>query len=216
MSYDTLQIITLQSYSRLMSGGRAVSGSKRPARPSAPGRPSTGLGHPLRAALLDLLSRRGTLTSTQAAAELGESSGACSFHLRQLERYGQIEAVPGRHGRARPWRLVTVRPAARAGAAEAKDEFGELARELENEGYRRWLAGRDTAPPGWHDEAFSTVLHLTPEQVTELAAAIRALITQYGQARHGAGAATAVLPVGVVARLFPLLPPADTEPGPRP
>ena len=193
-----------------------MSGSKRPAGPSAPGRPSTGLGHPLRAALLDLLSRRATLTSTQAAAELGESSGACSFHLRQLERYGQIEAVPGQHGRARPRRLVTARPAARAGPAEAGNEFGELARELENEGYRRWLAGRDTAPPGWHDEAFSTVLHLTPEQVTELAAAIRALITQYGQARHGAGAATAVLPVGVVARLFPLLPPADTEPGPRP
>ncbi|MGH3402695.1 MAG: winged helix-turn-helix domain-containing protein, partial [Streptosporangiaceae bacterium] len=99
--------------------------------PAAPGRPSSGLGHPLRAALLDLLSRRATLTSTQAAAELGESSGACSFHLRQLERYGQIEAVPGQHGRARPWRLATARPAARDGAGECGDEFGELARELE-------------------------------------------------------------------------------------
>ena len=198
-----------------------MSGSMQPG-PAAPGRPSSGLGHPLRAALLDLLARRDTLTSTQAARELGESSGACSFHLRQLERYGQIEPVPDQPGRARPWRLVTARPAGQGeageagGAGEAGDEFGELARELENEGYRRWLAGRDTAPPGWHDEAFSTVLHLTPEQVTELAAAIRAVITQYGQARHGAGAATSTLPVGVVARLFPLLPPADPEPGPRP
>ncbi len=58
------------------------------------------------------------------------------------------------------------------------------------------------------------MLHLTPEQVTELAAAIRAVITQYSQAKHGAGAATSVLPVGVVARLFPLLPPTGPEPRP--
>ena len=193
-----------------------MSGSMQPG-PAAPGRPSSGLGHPLRAALLDLLARRGTLTSTQAAGELGESSGACSFHLRQLERYGQIEPVPDQPGRARPWRLVAARPAGQGGVGEAGgggDEFGELARELENEGYRRWLAGRDAAPPGWHDEAFSTVLHLTPAQVTELAGAIRAVITQYSQRDHAAGEETSVLPVGVVARLFPLLPPADPEPRP--
>ena len=192
---------------------RVVSGSMQPG-PAAPGRPSSGLGHPLRAALLDLLARRGTLTSTQAARELGESSGACSFHLRQLERYGHIEPVPDQPGRARPWRLVTARPAGQGGAGGGGDEFGELARELENEGYRRWLAGRDTAPRGWHDEAFSTVLHLTPAQVTELAEAIRGVITQYSQREHDAGQETSVLPVGVVARLFPLLPPADPEPRP--
>ena len=87
-----------------------------------------------------------------------------------------------------------------------------LARELENEGYRRWLAGRDTAPPGWRDEAFSTVLHLTPEELTEVAAAIRAVIAPYSRARHGAGAATSGLPVGVVARMFPLLPAGRPEP----
>lgn len=197
-----------------------------------PGRPSSALGHPLRAALLDLLSRRATLTSTQAARELGESSGACSFHLRQLARFGQVEPVPGDWGRARPWRIAAgpAGPAASAGGGEA--EFGELARELEDEGYRRWLAGRAGAPPGWRDEAFSTVLHLTPERLGELAIAIRAVVESFaaGQ-REGqrdghrdvlpdglragepagpprGGGQAAVLPVGVVARLFPLLPPA--------
>jgi DNA-binding transcriptional ArsR family regulator len=193
--------------------GESTSGSahRRPADrlsaprlPAAPGRPSAGLGHPLRLALLDLLARRPTLTSTEAARALGETSGACSFHLRQLERYGQVEAVPGEHGRARPWRLVTGRP---SGPGPAADEFGELARELENEGYRRWLAGRDTAPAGWHDEAFSTVLTLTPAELSELAGAIRAIISEYGRKEHAAGEETSVLPVGVVARLFPLLPP---------
>jgi hypothetical protein len=177
--------------------------------------------HPLRVALLELLSTRATLTSTQAARELGESSGACSFHLRQLERYGQVEPAPGGRGRERPWRLATGSPApsslARAAGTGAGDQFGELARELENEGYRRWLAGRETAPPGWRDEAFSAVLYLTPEQLTEVAAAIRAVVASFTQpddpdqasGTTAPGRPAAVLPVGVVARMFPLLPPGD-------
>ena len=67
-----------------------MSGQARPGREAGPagtvrpGRQGAALGHPLRVALLDLLSRHETLTATQAARELGESSGACSFHLRQL------------------------------------------------------------------------------------------------------------------------------------
>jgi Helix-turn-helix domain len=188
-----------------------------------PGRPGLALGHPLRVALLGLLAHRATLTSTEAARELGESSGACSFHLRQLARYGHVEEVPGARGRARPWRLVAAaEPAGSAGSRSAEstptggDEFGALARELENEGYRRWLSHREAAPPGWPDAAFSTVLHLTPEELTEVAAAIRQVIAAYAgrpgprPGRPGAGAA-AVLPVAVVARMFPLLP-ADADP----
>jgi hypothetical protein len=192
-----------------------------------PGRPGLALGHPLRVALLGLLAHRATLTSTEAARELGESSGACSFHLRQLARYGHVEEVPGARGRVRPWRLATgaaeppaAEPAAGApaGGGEAaggSDEFGALARELENEGYRRWLSDRAAAPPGWRDEAFSAVLHLTPEELAEVAAAVRGVIAAYaaraaereaGPGRgRGAGPA-GVLPVAVVARMFPLLP----------
>lgn len=173
-----------------------------------PGRAGGARGHPLRVALLDLLAGRDTLTATQAAAELGESSGACSFHLRQLERYGLIEEAPGPPGRVRPWRLAT----AAATAGEYGDaDFAELARELENEGYRRWLAGRETAPAGWRDEAFSTVLYLTPAELDQVAAAIRAVIAPYGD-RDAAGrrqAGESGLPVAVVARMFPLLPAAS-------
>jgi len=203
-----------------------------------PGRPADVLGHPLRVALLDLLAERGTLTSTEAAHELGESSGACSFHLRQLERYGQIEEVPGSGGRARPWRLAPERagtqpppgaeqpgpvagpeppPAARR--LQPDDDFGALARELENEGYRRWLAGRQTAPPGWRDAAFSAVVQLTPDELDEVAAAIQAVIAARGDSGSAAGPAgrpapaspdsgeaRPEMPVGVVVRMFPLLP----------
>ncbi|SDP66231.1 MULTISPECIES: winged helix-turn-helix domain-containing protein [Lentzea] len=70
--------------------------------------------HPVRVALLDLLAEHGTLTSTQAAARLGESSGLCSFHLRRLAELGLIEEAPHRGGKARPWQLrwETDEPAA--------------------------------------------------------------------------------------------------------
>jgi hypothetical protein len=183
-----------------------------------PGRAGVALGHPLRVALLGLLAHRATLTSTEAARELGESSGACSFHLRQLARYGHVEEVPGQRGRARPWRLAAV-PAASAGGLAEGDEFGALARELENEGYRRWLAHRAAAPPGWRDEAFSAVLHLSPDELAEVAAAIRSVIAGYAgrgaAGPRGAGGDGGVLPVAVVARMFPLLPAgADGAPGP--
>jgi hypothetical protein len=167
-----------------------------------PGPPGLALGHPLRVALLGLLARRATVTSTEAARELGESSGSCSFHLRQLARYGHVEEVPGARGRTRPWRLAAARPTGPDGPAA--DEFGALARELENEGYRRWLAHREAAPPGWADEAFSAVLHLTPAELAEVAAQIRGIIAAYAGRAPADG--PGVLPVAVVARMFPLLP----------
>ncbi|WP_018529815.1 MULTISPECIES: winged helix-turn-helix domain-containing protein [unclassified Streptomyces] len=66
--------------------------------------------HPVRIALLDLLAEVGTLTSTQAAARLGHSSGLCSFHLRQLARHGLIEEAPHDGRRDRPWRLLWDTP----------------------------------------------------------------------------------------------------------
>lgn len=61
--------------------------------------------HPVRIALLDLLAEHSTLTSTQAAARLGHSSGLCSFHLRKLAELGLIEEAPHQGGKARPWQL---------------------------------------------------------------------------------------------------------------
>src|SRR5262249_7352549 len=138
--------------------------------------------------------------------QLGHSSGLCSFHLRQLARYGYLEEADHDRGRVRPWRL------AEAGAESeppGDDGFGVLARDLEDEGYRRWLAGQSGAPPQWRrDEAFSMVLHLTATELAEAAGEIRAVLDRY---RRGAGRERAgTRPVAAVARLFPLLP-ADRD-----
>ena len=187
--------------------------------------------HPVRAALLELIRRNGAVTATDAARELGGSSGLHSFHLRQLARYGLIEEAPGPRGRVRPWRLAGPRaagspePLAEPGAAGSPEPLAEpgaagspeplapglgaVARGLEDESYRRWLEHRDAAPGRWRrDEAFSQVVYLTPEELAGTAEVIRALIAQYRHredqpAARPAGAA----PVAVVTRLFPLLEP---------
>ncbi|MET8683171.1 helix-turn-helix domain-containing protein [Streptomyces sp. NPDC004732] len=168
--------------------------------------------HPVRVALLDLLAEVGTVTSTQAAARLGHSSGLCSFHLRQLARHGLIEEVPQQGGRARPWRLRWESSGQEDGQdREVPEQFDDLARGLEDESYQHWLSHRDRAPAEWrHDESFSAVIHLTPAEMAELAASVRQLLAGYRDRDHRAVAGT--MPVAAVARLFPLL---NDDPGQR-
>ncbi|MFF2624924.1 winged helix-turn-helix domain-containing protein [Kitasatospora griseola] len=142
--------------------------------------------HPVRIALLDLLAEAGTVTSTGAAARLGLSSGLCSFHLRQLARYGLVEEVP-QGGRARPWRLRWETEAAPAphpvhptGATDAAAEAAEAAA-----------------------EPFTAVLHLTPAEAAELRQQVRVLMARYvDRADRPRGAQ----PYAAAARIVPLLP----------
>lgn len=215
--------------------------SEEPSRAASTGPPSHRArrslpDHPVRIALLDLLAEAGTVTSTQAAARLGHSSGLCSFHLRQLARHGLIEEVPHTGGRARPWRLRWDTPSGPAGQQEQAGEAGEagqpeqigqagrseragpagqaaperfdaLARGLEDESYQHWLAHRDRAPAEWrHDASFSEVVHLTPAETAELAAAVRALLAPYRERnREPAARPAGTAAVAAVTRLFPLL-----------
>jgi DNA-binding transcriptional ArsR family regulator len=66
-----------------------------------------GLAHPLRLQILETLSIHGAFTASGLAERLGESSGATSYHLRQLERHGFVREVEGRGtGRERWWERV--------------------------------------------------------------------------------------------------------------
>lgn len=66
-----------------------------------------GLSHPLRAELFNVLSVHGAATASMLAERLGESSGATSYHLRQLERHGFVREVEGRGtARERWWERV--------------------------------------------------------------------------------------------------------------
>src|ERR1700722_3237057 len=169
--------------------------------------------HPVREALLELIRRDGVVTATDAARELGESTGLYSFHLRRLARYGLIEEAPARRGRVRPWRLADRGAAGPPHSVQAGPggpaALGGMARGLEDESYQRWLEQRQAAPEQWRrDEVLSQVLYLTPEEMTGVADVIRAVIGQYRHREDAPSARPAgAAPVAVVARLFPLLAP---------
>ncbi|MFI0770041.1 ArsR/SmtB family transcription factor [Streptomyces sp. NPDC021218] len=66
-----------------------------------------GLAHPLRMRLLWALREHGPATASQLADRLGESSGATSYHLRQLAAHGFVKDDPERgKGRERWWKAV--------------------------------------------------------------------------------------------------------------
>ena len=117
------------------------------------------LAHPRRLALLGLLRIEGPLTATQAAVLLpGESSGSCSYHLRQLARYGLVEEAPGGKGRQRPWRATSlftswpdVAPTPELAAATA--EFELLIAEQQFARLARWIVSRSTEPAEWQEAA---------------------------------------------------------------
>ncbi|MFB9963668.1 ArsR/SmtB family transcription factor [Sinosporangium siamense] len=65
------------------------------------------VSHPLRVRMLGLLRAEGPATASELGRLVGESSGATSYHLRELAKYGFIEDDPGpRVGRERRWRAV--------------------------------------------------------------------------------------------------------------
>jgi DNA-binding transcriptional ArsR family regulator len=87
------------------------------------------LAHPLRQRMLYHLAFTGGATATTLAEALGENTGATSYHLRQLERFGFIEEDEERStGRVRWWRLVPLDLRSVTADAAERAEAGELSR----------------------------------------------------------------------------------------
>lgn len=177
-----------------------------------------GYAHPLRMTLIGLLRRQGPMTATQAAEQLGESVPSCSFHLRQLAKYGLAERVPGADGRERPWRATasvttwdegTEDPEMRA----ATDQLSavQLARYVRRA--EDFLARRAEESTSWRAvTGFSdAVLHVTPDELAELTRRMDALLAEYdGRVTDPAARPAGTRPVA----LFQMLMPIEDQPAP--
>lgn len=173
--------------------------------------------HPTRMALVALLRRDGPQTATQAARVIGESVASCSFHLRQMAKYGLVEAAAGR-GREKPWRATALftetdadagDPVAAAAAqalrlAIAEQYFGLVT---------RWLRAEPREPAEWREAASfgDTMLHLTAAELRDLGEAMQRLLEPYLQ-RHGdpSRRPAGTRPVTVLTMAFPA-PPAGHD-----
>jgi predicted ArsR family transcriptional regulator len=173
--------------------------------------------HPIRLALLGLLRREGPQTATQAAAAIGESVASCSFHLRQLAKYGLVEEVPGTRGRAKPWRATARYTSWRSDSddPEVAAAATQLARTVLDHYYRTaaaWLERRTREPAAWRraGEVGDHLVHLSADETSELSQRIAAVVAEFA-ARSADRPAEGRRPVHLIHLVVP-----QAESGPAP
>ncbi|WP_329533936.1 helix-turn-helix domain-containing protein [Streptomyces sp. NBC_01450] len=149
-----------------------------------------GLAHPLRIQLLDALRFGGPATASQLAEKLGESSGATSYHLRQLAAHGFVEDAPERgKGRERWWKavhrglgfddaLLTHPDPVVRGAA---DMYLHEVATTQTRDLSTWMGNRTEWPEEWSRvwDMSSETLRLTPELTRELIQKMHDLLESY-------------------------------------
>jgi DNA-binding MarR family transcriptional regulator len=144
------------------------------------------LTHPVRIALLEALLLDGAQTATEAGERIGETPTTCSFHLRQLARYGFVEEAGGGHGRSRPWRLTAIgmsfAPASGDSEAKVASETAlHLFRERQLGRYETWRAQRGSYPAEWQDVASDSeyLFYLTPGELRQLNAEVHEVLMRW-------------------------------------
>ncbi|WP_406148567.1 ArsR/SmtB family transcription factor [Streptomyces sp. NBC_01012] len=151
-----------------------------------------GLAHPLRIRLLNALREFGPATASGLADRLGESSGATSYHLRQLATYGFVEDDPERgKGRERWWKSVHTGTVfgptsdfVRHADAEVRGAMGVVLHEVATmhaQELNTWLGTMHEWPEEWLRswEVSDFKLRLTPELSLELAEKMTELVQSY-------------------------------------
>jgi DNA-binding transcriptional ArsR family regulator len=144
------------------------------------------MAHPVRLALVEALNHHGQLTATQAAEIVGESPSNCSFHLRQLAKYGFVEEAEGGKGRQRPWRNVHtgMRFTDVQDDPETALAAGALARVFHERHLERARVGmerRQYLPEEWRRvTGFDQMtLYVTPEEMKQLNDEILDIVLRY-------------------------------------
>ena len=151
------------------------------------------LAHPLRLDLLALLGSGGPATAAQCGRVLGVSQASCSFHLRQLAKYGFVEdAGPGRDRRERQWRTTQQRLSIRGGTggdAVVRQQIERLVVEREMQAILDYSQRPDGASPEWRHKAgiVTMMAVLSPDDAADLKEKWIALIAPYTAAARAAG-----------------------------
>ena len=175
------------------------------------------LTHPVRQALIELLVAEGPLTATQAGERIGEPPNTCSFHFRQLAKYGFVEEAGKGPGRTRPWKLSSagMRFTDLHDDAETTLAARALDRMLRDRYFTRLQEFYDTRssyPRRWQEVTGGSefVLHVSPDELRALDEQITGLLLGYRDritdpALRPAGS----LPVEVLLFAYPIRPPDD-------
>ncbi len=175
------------------------------------------MAHPLRVQILGMLRTYGPATASGLAGRLGLTSGALSYHLRQLERFGFIaEDLERGDNRDRWWRSVhrytefnnvDLDPA----LAEIGEEYERSVISALTNSLIRAQAERTSWPVEWQ-RAFDmsdTLLELTASEAEQLAAQIRAVFQRYRPHTPGAPLPDGSQIVGARYQVYPVSSPGS-------
>jgi DNA-binding transcriptional ArsR family regulator len=176
------------------------------------------LTHPVRIALIEELILGGAMTATELSERIGESPTTCSFHLRQLAKYGFVEEAGGGRGRARPWRMTSIGMSfVPGGDREAEIAAGaalRLFRERDLARYQRWLETKASYPLEWRKAAVDSqfLFYLTLEELERLNGELGDLLMRWfrheGRLEDPAKRPPGSVPVEMLLFSWPLEPPA--------
>ncbi|WP_245929281.1 winged helix-turn-helix domain-containing protein [Murinocardiopsis flavida] len=157
-----------------------------------------GLAHPLRMRIWEAFGVHGEATASMLGRLLGESSGATSYHLRQLARFGFVEEVPEQPtARERWWRRYPGgwsmsgfdfmrRPETRPAASFVLDAMMRGREER----YRQWLAVVDSDHPrirAWSEVSYDTTsqVRMTREEAAQLNGELNAVLGRWSPSTLG-------------------------------
>ncbi len=144
------------------------------------------LTHPVRLALLEALALEGPLTATQAGELIDESPTTCSFHFRQLAKYGFVEEAGAGPGRQRPWKIAHT--GMRFSDVTDDPEMSIAAQGLERMVFDRaigrfanFLNAKSSYSKEWQESAqnIETIMWVTPEELRDVTAQVLAILNRF-------------------------------------
>lgn len=138
------------------------------------------MAHPLRLDLIELLGTVGPSTAAECARWLGSTQASCSYHLRQLAKYGFVQhAAPG-DGRERPWQLTDVEQTW-SGQGPGAEQLERVFVQRETDRILAWQASAAEQPEQWRDVSFvgGATVPLTAEEAATVRHQLSAVLEPY-------------------------------------
>lgn len=175
------------------------------------------LANPVRYRIFGHLMAFGSQTASECAAVVGATPSNCSYHLRELARFGLVERVDDGagdgDGRERRWRPTATGFSYQVAEADRADPSARRANlALQHAGIdddatlaHEAAERHETLSPAWQQAESSATygLRVTPDELVALGTAIDALLRPFiGLTRDAPPPAAE--PVHVVFRAFPL------------
>lgn len=172
------------------------------------------LAHPLRVQILDALSTYGEFTASGLAERLGESSGATSYHLRQLAKHDFVREVEGRGTARERWWMrspggIMLDPKDVGDSPSAKIASQLVLREWVNSrenALRAFIENGESLPPKWMEASTVMLSNVNPtaEQLADFVGEFEKLVTKFADKYRGQKVAGS-RPVQIQFNAFPVM-----------